>query len=96
MNYRGGGKKRILDLFGRWMPVTGHGVDIVKKCSVPRPIVHATETLECNFDFEDNCLPYHVFDALRLRHSIDLTGFNTSMTFRGNDYRSYVLMRGAS
>ena len=33
-----------------------------------------------------------VFDALRTRHNIDLTGFNSSMTQRGNMYRSYVLM----
>ena len=51
--------------------------------------------LECNFDLtEESALPYNLFDALRMRHSIDLSGFNTSMTRRGNMYRSYVLLRG--
>ena len=94
-NYRGGGKKRILDLFGRWMPMGELSAETIKNCRLPSPIVHARAVLECNFDLQDDCLPYDVFDALRTRHSIDLTGFNTSMTRRGNLYRSYVLMRGS-
>jgi len=39
-------------------------------------------------------LPYDVLNSLRAQHSIDLTGFNLSMTMRGNMYRSYALMRG--
>ena len=82
-------------MFGPWSPVDELCVDDFRKCCLPDPIVQAQSVLEANFDFTDNqTLPYDVFDALRTRHSIDLTGFNLSMTRHGNIYRSYVLMRG--
>ena len=59
------------------------------------PFLQAQCVLEANFDRTDNpALPYDVFDALRTRHSINLTGINLSMTRHGNLYRSYDLMRG--
>ena len=71
-------------------------VEDLTKCRLPDPILFSQSVLEANFDLtEDNqSLPYDVFDALRTRHSIDLTGFNMSMTRHGNIYRSYVLLRG--
>ena len=95
-NFRGGKKKEIVDVFGPWSPVDEFATGGLKKCDLPNPIVHIQSVLEANFDLtEQQTLPYHVFDALRNRHSIDLTGFNASMTRHGNLYRSYVLMRGA-
>ena len=68
---------------------------MVKRCRLPDAIVNVRAVLECNFDLtEESALPHDLFDALRTRHSIDMSGFNTSMTRRGNMYRSYVLMRG--
>ena len=94
-NFRGGKKKQIIDVFGPWSPVDELAARDLKTCRLPDPIVHIQSVLEANFDLtEDHTLPYHVFDTLRTRHAIDLTGFNASMTRHGNLYRSYVLMRG--
>ena len=94
-NYRGGKKAQIIDVFGPWSPVDELAAKDLKTCRLPDPIVHSASVLEANFDFtEDQTLPYDVFDTLRTRHLIDLTGFNISMTRHGNLYRSYVLMRG--
>jgi len=95
-NFRGGRKKQILDVFGPWSPVDEMSVEDLTKCRLPDPILQIECVLEANFDLTENqTLPYDVFDALRTRHSIDLTGFNLSMTRHGNLYRTYVLMRGA-
>ena len=94
-NFRGGGKHKIADLFGAWAPVEGMSVETLKRCRLPDAIVNVQAVLESNFDLTaESALPYDLFDALRMRHSIDLSGFNTSMTRRSNTYRSYVLMRG--
>ena len=70
-------------------------IDVVKQCHLPDPIVHVPSVLEANFELaDDRSLPYDVLDSVRLHHSIDITGFNVSMTHLGNIYRSYVLMRG--
>lgn len=82
-------------MFGPWSPVDELATRDLNTCRLPHPIVHIQSVLEANFDLtEQQTLPYHVFDTLRNRHSIDLTGFNASMTRHGNLYRSYVLMRG--
>ena len=94
-NFRGGQKKQIVDVFGPWVPVDEITAQALTKCRIPDPIVNVQSVLEANFDLtEDQTLPYDVLDAMRTRHSIDMTGFNLSMTRRGNMYRSYVLMRG--
>ena len=94
-NFRGGRKKMVIDVFGPWTPVDAMVAQTLGKCRLPDPIVPVQSVLEANFDLtESQTLPYDVFDALRARHSIDLTGFNLSMTRHGNIYRSYVLMRG--
>ena len=92
-NYRGGKKRMVLDVFGPWVPRNEVSVQVIKQCRHPSPLVRVQSILECNFLLSsDGALPYDVFDALRTRHNIDLTGFNSSMTQRGNMYRSYVLM----
>ena len=94
-NFRGGKKKNVLDLFGPWVPIDELSAEATRRCRLPCPLVQVRSILECNYEFTDEGgLPYDVFDALRARHGIDLTGFNISMTQRGNMYRSYVLMRG--
>ena len=95
-NFRSGVKKMVLDVFGPWRSTNELSVKDMKQCRLPDPLVHVASVLECNFTFgEDGTLPYDVFDCLRVRHKIDLTGFSTSMTRRGNLYRSYALMKGA-
>ena len=42
---------------------------------------------------DDHTLPYDVLDALRVLHSLDLTGCNLKLARRVSMYRSYVLMR---
>ena len=72
------------------------GAIVLNNCRLPDRIVPIQSILEANFDLtEDHTLPYDVIDTLRSRHSIDLSGFNTSMTRYCNLYRSYALMRGA-
>ena len=94
-NFRRSRKKNILDVFGPWTPVSEFSQAALKTCRLPPGLVDAASVLECNFVLDDeSCLPYDVFDALRTRHSIDLSGFNSSFTQRGNKYRNYVLMRG--
>ena len=95
-NFRGGRKKQVIDVFGPWTPMDDLGATVLNNCRLPDPIVPIQSILEANFDLtEDHTLPYDVIDTLRSRHSIDLSGFNTSMTRYGNLYRSYALMRGA-
>ena len=84
-------------MFGPWSPVGEMAAEDLTKCRLPDPILHSQSVLEANVDFTPNqTLPYDVLDALRNKHSIDLTGFNWSMTRNGNIYRSYVLMRGSA
>ena len=94
-NFRGGGKKQILDIFGPWASI--HNVTLLhlSKCRLPQPVVAISQVLECNFELsEAETLPYDVFDALRTLHDIDVTGFKTSMTHKGNLYRNYALLGG--
>ena len=82
-------------MYGPWVPADEMDQEELSKCRLPSPILDAQSVLEANFNLtEHQTLPYDVFDALRIRHRIDLTGFNMSMTRYGNMYRSYVLMRG--
>ena len=91
-NFRGGMKKNILDVFGPWTAVSELSQAALKTCRLPPGLVDAASVLECNFDLDDeSCLPYDVFDALRTRHSIDLSGTNARFTQRGNKYRIYLL-----
>ena len=67
----------------------------LKYCRVPQPVVALSHIMECNFDLSDEgTLSYDVFDALRTQHDIDVTGFRSSFTQKGNLYRNYALHRG--
>lgn len=92
---RGGRKKEVLDIFGSWAPMEDFSVAAMRQASLPNPLVNADDILEWNFDWgPDRTIPYETFDALRVRHNIDVTGLNLSLTHRGNLYRSYALLRG--
>ena len=94
-NFRGGGRKKILDIFGPWASIHNLTVPQLRKCCLPQPVVALSQILECNFDLSDaGTLPYDVFDALRTQHDIDVTGFSSSMTHKGNLYRNYALLGG--
>ena len=94
-NMRGGAKKKILDIFGPWTSIHDMTAPQLRTCRLPQPVVALSQILECNFDLSDTgTLPYDVFDALRTQHGIDVTGFSTSMTHKGNLYRSYALLGG--
>ena len=67
----------------------------LRTCCLPQPRVALPQILECNFDLtEQGTLPYDVFDALRTQHDIDVTGFSSSLTHKGNLYRNYALLGG--
>ena len=94
-NFRGGKKKKVLDIFGPWTSIHALTVAQLRKCRLPQPVVALSQILECNFDLCDaGTLPYDVFDALRTQHDIDVTGFNASLTHRGNLYSNYALLGG--
>ena len=90
--FRSGKKRQMLDVFGPWTPV-----DIApnRDCTLPTPLVLVEDILECNFEWTaEGTMPYDIFDCLRRDHEIDVTGLSTSLTHRGNLYRSYALLRG--
>lgn len=94
--YRGG-QKQIVDVCEPWVPADEIAAEALRESRVPDPIVKVQSVLEAKFDLTaDQVLPYDVFETMRTRHSICLTGFSLSMTRRGNMYRSYVLMRGGA
>ena len=67
-------RKQIIDVFGPWSPVEELTEEDLTKCRLPDPIMHIRSVLEANFDLtEHQTLPDDRFDALRNRHSIDLT-----------------------
>ena len=84
-----------VDIFGPWTSIHTLTVPQLRKCNLPQPVVALSQILECNFDLSDEgTLPYDVFDALRTQHDIDVTGFSSSMTHKGNLYRNYALLGG--
>ena len=90
--FRGGKKRQMLDMFGPWTPV---GIAPNRDCTLPTPLVLVEDILECNFEWTaEGTMPYDIFDCLRRDHEIDVTGLSTSLTHRGNLYRSYALLRG--
>ena len=95
-NFRSGAnKKKVFDIFGPWTSIHALTVAQLRQCRLPQPVVALSQILECNFELSgEGTIPYDVFDALRIQHGIDVTGFSTSMTHRGNLYRNYALLGG--
>ena len=93
---RSGRKRDVLDIFGTWVPLDSCSVAALRECNLPQPLVDVDDILEFNFDWGANTtLPYETLDNLRVKHNIDVSGLNMSLTRGGNNYRSYVLMRGS-
>ena len=93
--FRSGKKKIILEVFGPWTALDGLTMAQMRTCRILAAMVNVHDVMECNFELSsESTLPYDVFDALRRRHGIDVTGLSTSMTHRGNLYRSYALLGG--
>jgi hypothetical protein len=91
--FRSGPKEKLLDIFGPWTSTHALTLAEYQVCSLPSPVVHLSDILECNFDLSsDATLPYDVFDALRSHHGIDVTGLSVSSAHRGNLCRSYALL----
>ncbi len=96
-NLRGGAKKKILDIFGPWTRMHNLTAPELRMCRLPPPVAASSQILEFNFEFTDDMtLPYEVFDDLRTRHDIDVTGFKSSFTHKGSLYRNYALLGGDS
>ena len=84
----------MLDIFGPWTSLEDISADDLRIATLPSPLVSATDILDWNFEWKDQCLPFETLDALRTQHGIDVTGLNTSLTAKGNLYRAYALARG--
>ena len=92
---RGGKRKDVLDIFGTWVPMEDCSAGALRERSLPCPLVDSSDVLEFNFEWSsNNTLPYELLDSLRLKHAIDVTGLNVSLTRGDKNYRSYVLTRG--
>jgi hypothetical protein len=95
MTMRPGKRTHILDIFGSWCTTDHMSVPHLRESNFPDPWIAVDDVLEANIEFaEDDTLPYWVFDALRLKHGIDVTGINFSRTHRGQLYECYALGDG--
>ena len=67
----------------------------LRESNFPDPWISLRVVLLANMEFtDDGTLPYWVFDALRLKHDIDVTGMNFSRTHGGQLYAAYALGDG--
>jgi len=96
-NFRVGRKKKILDLFGPWVPVAD--LSLSETESLPSVMQPASKVLCWDFEPEEDdsgsggaSVPFTVFDQLMDIHHIDVTGLSLSSTKRGNLYRTHRMM----
>lgn len=95
MNFRAGRKKKVLDLFGPWVPAQ----DLALRETETMPSVMQPANKVLTWDFEPEVdhghdpngvlIPFAVFDQLMDIHRIDVTGLHLSSTKRGNLYRTH-------
>lgn len=98
MNTRAGRKKKVLDIFGAWIPADD--VSLNETLTLPSVLQPASKVLAWDFDPEQDeegdavslLIPFSVFDHVMDVHRIDITGLNLSSTKRGNLYRTHRLM----
>ena len=98
MNMRAGRKKKVLDIFGAWIPADD--VSLNETLTLPSVLQPASKVLAWDFDPEQDeegdavslLIPFSVFDHVMDVHRIDITGLNLSSTKRGNLYRTHRLM----
>ncbi len=100
MNFRPGRKKKLLDLFGGWVPA--HDISLDDTEVLPGVTQPPSKIL--SFDFEPErdesnpaavMIPFQVFDSLLDDHNVDVTGLSCSATKRGDLYRAHRLMAPA-
>ena len=91
-DFKGGRKKKIVDVFGPWKPLAQCTLDELDDTDMPCCLVSHDAVLEMNVELENGKIPFSAFDALRNKHGIDVTGLSTSLTQGGNLYRSHCLM----
>ena len=84
-----------VDVFGNWKLMKEMSLEEQHGAQLPDPLVGPHDILDANFEMEDGLLPYDVFDTLRIRCNLDVTGLTGSQTPRGIAYRQYVESLGA-
>lgn len=93
VNFKKGRTKQVMDLFGPWRPMGQMTVAELTGTAMPEVLVSQQACLEMNFSLTaEHELPFEVFEALRKKHSIDVTGLSLSLTKRGNVYRRFALL----
>ena len=92
MRASGGKKKMIPDVFGPWIALHSLALADAQEVHLPDIIMNKTDILEVFDMTADDKLPYRIFDKLRTKHGIDMTGLSLSQTHLGNIYRAHVLM----
>ena len=97
MNFKPGRKKKILDIFGGWVPADE--ISLRETEVLPSVMQPASKILVWDFEpeqAEDDAgsllIPFAVYDKLLDEHNIDMTGLSLSSTKRGNLFRTHRLM----
>ena len=97
MNFKPGRKKKILDIFGGWVPADE--ISLSETEVLPSVMQPASKILVWDFEpeqAEDDAgsllIPFAVYDKLLDEHNIDMTGLSLSSTKRGNLFRTHRLM----
>lgn len=97
LNFRPGRKKRVLDIFGAWIPADD--ISFEDSEVLPTAVQPANKVLVFDFDPEEDetqagslRIPFEVLDQVMDHHGIDVTGLSFSSTKRGNLYRTHRLM----
>ena len=87
----------VVDIFGPWQELEDSTLDEAKGMCLPPPLVALEDVLEANVELDpSNTISYKGFDALRVRHGIDVTALSVSLTRGGNAYRAFVLAGGST
>ena len=67
----------------------------LRESKFPDPWISLGDVLLANMELtDDDTLPYWVFDKLRLKHGIDVTGMNYARTTGGQLYAAFALSDG--
>lgn len=95
-NFRPGRKKKVLDVFGPWIPANEES--LAETEVLPSVMQPSSTVLVWDFEVEIEegkdgvYIPFSVFDQCLDVHRIDCTGLSYSSTKRGNLYRTHRLM----
>ena len=89
---RPGKKAKVIDLFGPWVQYDELNLETAASVTLPSVQMPRDDVLLMNIELDaDSQIPFSVFDALRTKHALDVSGFYLSLTHRGNLYRAHVL-----